>query len=69
MNVKDKLKLFADHGMSISYIARRINVASSTLNKWLNGEKGITHKNEALVENTLKEILLELSQILEEKKE
>ena len=45
MNVKDKLKLFADHGMSISYIARRINVASSTLNKWLNGEKGITHKN------------------------
>ena len=65
MKVKEQLQFFSDHGVSVSYIARRMGVEPSTLNKWLRGEKGITHKNENLLFLTLKKMLEELSSILE----
>jgi transposase-like protein len=65
MKVKEQLQFFSDHGVSVSYIARRMGVEPSTLNKWLRGEKGITHKNEDLLFLTLKKMLEEFSSILE----
>ena len=56
MTVKEKLQYFSDNGMSVSFIARKMGVETSTLGKWLRGEKGITHKNEEKVLLTLKEI-------------
>mgnify|MGYP003517657633 CR=1 FL=1 len=66
MNVKEKLQFFSDNGMSISFIARKIGISPSTLNKWLRGEKGITHKNEELVFSTLQKITIDFVKILEE---
>lgn len=65
MKVKEQLQFFSDHGVSVSYIARRMGVEPSTLNKWLRNEKGITHKNEELLFLTLKKMLEEFSFILE----
>lgn len=65
MTAKDQLKYFANHGMSITYIAQRMGVSPPTLTKWLNGQKGITHKNEELLYSTLKLITEEFSLILE----
>ncbi len=56
MTVKEKLQFFADNGMSITFIAEKMGVSPSTLTKWLRNEKGITHKNEALVFSTLQNI-------------
>lgn len=66
MNIKEKLQFFSDNGMSISFIARKIGISPSTLNKWLRGEKGITHKNEELVFSTLQKITSDFVKILEE---
>ena len=66
MNIKEKLQFFSDNGMSVSFIARKIEISPSTLNKWLRGEKGITHKNEELVFSTLQKITTEFVEILEE---
>lgn len=66
MNIKEKLQFFSDNGMSISFIARKIGISPSTLNKWLRGEKGITHKNEELVFSTLQKIAIDFVKILEE---
>ena len=64
MTVKEQLQFFADHGMSISYIASQIGINPSTLTKWLNGQKGITHKNEEKVFFTLNNILENFQEIL-----
>lgn len=65
MKVREQLQFFSDHGVSVSYIARRMGVEPSTLNKWLRNEKGITHKNEELLFLTLKKMLEEFSSVLE----
>lgn len=64
MDVKEHLRFFSEHGMSITYIANRMNVSPSTLTKWLKGQKGITHKHEKEVFLTLKLILEELQENL-----
>lgn len=66
MTIKEKLQYFSDNGMSISFIARQMNVNPATLSKWLNNEKGITHKNEQLVYDTLIAITQKFKKILEE---
>lgn len=66
MTVKEKLQYFSDNGMSVSFIARKMDVEVSTLSKWLRGEKGITHKNEEKVLLTLKEIANDFMAKLEE---
>lgn len=66
MTIKEKLQYFSDNGMSISFIARQMNVNPATLSKWLKDEKGITHKNEQLVYDTLIAITQNFKQILEE---
>ena len=37
MNVKEELIFFSEHGVSMSYLARRIEIDPSTLTKWING--------------------------------
>ena len=64
MTTKDKLSFCIEHGMAIKYIAERMKVDPSTLSKWLKGQKGITHKNENLLELTLKEIVNEMNEVL-----
>lgn len=66
MTVKEKLQYFSDNGMSISFIARQMDVNPATLSKWLKDEKGITHKNEEKVYNTLVAITQKFNKILEE---
>lgn len=64
MTVKEKLSFFVNHGVAIKYIAERMGVETSTLSKWLHDQKGITHKNENLLELTLKEIANEMQEVL-----
>ena len=64
MSVKEKLLFCVEHGMAIKYIAERMDVDPSTLSKWLRDQKGITHKNENLLELTLKEIVNEMQDAL-----
>ena len=66
MTVKEKLQFFADNGMSITFIAKQMGVSPSTLTKWLRNEKGITHKNEALVLSTLQNITNSFVKAMEE---
>ena len=64
MSVKEKLLFCVEHGIAIKYVAERMAVDPSTLSKWLRGQKGITHKNEDLLELTLKEIVSEMQDAL-----
>lgn len=64
MTVKEKLSFFVEHGMAIKYIAERMGVETSTLSKWLHNQKGITHKNETLLDLTLSKILQEMQEAL-----
>lgn len=63
MTIKEKLQFFSDNGMSVSFIARKMNVNPATLSKWLKDEKGITHKNEKLLNDTLQKIAEDLYNI------
>ena len=60
MSVKEKLTFFSNHGVSMSYIAHRLDIDPSTLTKWINGQKGITHKNENKIEEILRQLAEEL---------
>ncbi len=64
MTIKEKLSFCVEHGMAIKYVAGRMAVDPSTLSKWLRGQKGITHKNEDLLELTLKQIINEMQEAL-----
>lgn len=63
MDVKEKLIFFSEHGISMSYLARRIEIDPSTLTKWINGQKGITHKNEDKIDKALQQLAEELYNI------
>ena len=65
ISVKEKLEFFVQHGMTIKYIAERMEVNPSTLSKWLSGAKGITHKNEDKLNLTLQQIAKELAVLME----
>lgn len=65
MTVKEKLIYFVNHGMAIKYIAERMGVDPTTLSKWIREEKGITHKNENKLDETLLTISQELTKIME----
>lgn len=65
MTTKEQLKFFSEHGVSVTYIAKRMGISAPTLTKWLNNQKGITHKNEELLYSTLKLMVQELASILE----
>lgn len=63
MSIKEKLIFFSEHGVSMSYIARRIGIDPSTLTKWIKEQKGITHKNENKINETLYQLAEELYNI------
>ena len=63
MTIKEKLIFFSEHGISMSYLARRIGIDPSTLTKWIKEQKGITHKNENKIEETLRQLAEELYNI------
>lgn len=65
MTVKEQLIFFSNHGVSMSYIAHMIPVNPSTLTKWINGQKGITHKNEEKIHVILQNLAKELANIME----
>lgn len=65
MTVKEKLSSFVENGISISFIAHKMGVDPSTLSKWLRGEKGITHKNEDKVLETLQQLVKDYQIFLE----
>ena len=60
MNTLEKLQYCKNNGLSITFIANEINLSPATLTKWLRGEKGITHKNENLIEFALQNIVQRL---------
>ena len=66
MTVKERLHLFVNNGISISFIARKMNVDVSTLSKWLRNEKGITHKNESKVLEVLQQLVEQYKTFMEE---
>lgn len=60
MTVKEKLIFFSERGISMSYIARQLEIDPSTLTKWIHGQKGITHKNEERINSFLSQLAQEL---------
>ena len=65
MTNKEKLQFFVDNGMSLSYIAKQMDVDITTLSKWLHNQKGISTKNEAKLIFTLQNIVENFQQSLE----
>lgn len=65
MTSKEKLQFFVDNGMSLSYIAKQMEVDITTLSKWLHNQKGISTKNETRLIFTLQNIVENLQQSLE----
>ena len=60
MNTLEKLQYCKNNGLSITFIAKEVGLSPATLTKWLRGEKGITHKNEKLIELALQNIVKRL---------
>ena len=60
MNTLEKLFFCKEHGVSISYIAKQADLVPATLTKWMRGEKGITPKNERIIEEALHQLAKEL---------
>ena len=65
MTSKEKLQFFVDNGISLSYIARQMNVNITTLSKWLNNLKGLSKNNEQKLLLVLQTIVKNFQQILE----
>lgn len=60
MTTKEKLIFCKNHGISISYIASKVNMVPASLTKWMRGEKGILKKHEMLIETTLQNFAKEI---------
>lgn len=56
MDVRQELQKAIKLGISISFIARKINKDPSTLNKWLHGTKNVSSEVEKAVQKTLIEL-------------
>lgn len=56
MDVRQELQKAIKLGVSISFIARKINKDPSTLNKWLHGTKNVSSEVETAVQKTLIEL-------------
>lgn len=65
MSIKEQLQFFSDHGVSITYIAKRMGITAPTLTKWLKGQKGINYKNQELLYITLQSLTKEFISIME----
>ena len=53
MTTLEKLIYCKEHGVAISYIAKLSELNPATLTKWIHGEKGISKRNEKMIELTL----------------
>ena len=65
MTLKQQLQFFVDNGMSLSYIAKMMEVDLTTLSKWLHNQKGLSTKNEEKLCYTLQNIVDKFQQIME----
>ena len=65
MTLKQQLQFFVDNGMSLSYIAKIMEVDLTTLSKWLHNQKGLSTKNEEKLYYTLQNIVDKFQQIME----
>lgn len=62
MTTKEKLIFCKNHGISISYIAEKVNMVPASLTKWMRNEKGMLKKNEDAIEATLQQFAAEIWQ-------
>ena len=60
MNTLEKLQYCKNNGLSVTFIAKEVGLSPATLTKWIRGKKGITHKNEKLIELALQNIVKRL---------
>lgn len=60
MTTKEKLIFCKNHGVSISYIASKVNMVPASLTKWMRNEKGMLKKNEEVIEATLQDFAKEI---------
>ena len=67
MTTIEKLVFCKNHGISLTYIAKRIELSPATLTRWIRGEKGITEKNQKYIELTLQQLAKEIWEELGEK--
>lgn len=65
MTLKQQLQFFVDNGMSLSYIAKMMEVDLTTLSKWLHNQKGLSTKNEEKLYYTLQKIAVQFQQTME----
>ena len=56
MDARQELQKAIKLGVSISFVARKINKDPSTLNKWLHGTKNVSLEVEQAVQKTLIEL-------------
>ena len=60
MDNHEKIQYCKNNGLSVTFIAKEVGLSPATLTKWIRGEKGITHKNEKLIELALQNIVKRL---------
>lgn len=57
MSIKEKTKIFIEHGVSIAYIAKLAGLNKATISRWLNGTREtVKEETEDRIENALAEI-------------
>lgn len=60
MTTLEKLIFCKEHGISLTYIAQKTELAPATITRWIRGEKGITEKNQRHIEITLQNLAKEI---------
>lgn len=60
MTILEKVIFCKEHGVSLSYLANKIEIAPPTLTRWVRGEKGITEKTLRHLEIALQQFAKEI---------
>ena len=66
MTTLEKLIFCKQHGIAMSYVASRAEVAPATITRWINGDKGISRKNERDIDLALLQLAKEIWQTIGE---
>lgn len=60
MTTLEKLIFCKEHGISLTYIANKTELAPATITRWIRGEKGMTEKNQRHIEIILQNLAKEI---------
>lgn len=63
MTTQEKMRYLKTHGFSVSYIAKVVKCAPSTLNNWVSGATAISLRLEEDVEAAIQELVLEIEEL------